>query len=125
MLAAADAVHSERFTGNLEARHVFAAVAMHHHRLERTRAHRIDALERIVGAEQRVARRTCRVVQMIESRRPYSAAVRCGGRHIVRIAHTEQRAAGCLAASARVTARSGIVGRGAMDTSAAQGWLWT
>ncbi|CAM2171122.1 hypothetical protein BC2230_11328 [Burkholderia cepacia] len=64
--------------------------------------------------------RTCRVVQMIASRRPYSAAVSCGGRHIERIAHAEQRAAGCLAASARVTARSGIVGRGVMDTSAAQ-----
>ncbi len=55
MVSMADALHAERFPCDLKTRHVFAAVAMHHHRLERACAHRVQTVERIVGAKQGVA----------------------------------------------------------------------
>ncbi|CAM2144170.1 hypothetical protein PT2222_150266 [Paraburkholderia tropica] len=100
----AHAVEAERFAGNLEARDLFMAVAMHDDRFERASAYRVEALEGIVGAKQRLAaphdaRREDEGIQLLELR----------GTEVGRHADRAQRAG--RAARGR-TAHSGLARRG-------------
>ena len=53
VLIVGDAVQAESLPRELETRHVIRPVGVRHHRLERARAHRVQRMERIAGAEQR------------------------------------------------------------------------
>jgi hypothetical protein len=105
------AVEPQRFADDLEAGDLLVAVAMHDDRLERTGSHRIDAVERIAGAEQRlaaldVARRADHRVDACEF---FGRQI---GRHAtVRNAHDEQQDVARFGWSAGSTRCSGMNGR--------------